>query len=734
MENISRVIVIIIVGSLCCFPFAVKGGINPDGDKWGTSAVLFEESSTLPFGNSQVKIVIEESARRPEKRRGGGGPDSYGYTWLDSDTVGGPPYSWIEISGFGTHIEDYEWQSIGPYPLDDGTAGPYYLGFSFFYETGMFDSIYIGTNGVLSFTCSDLTDNGYFYTDGSVPGLKFPDAVVPFWNDLNLDTSVYYGGGDVYYWSNNTDMFIVEYLNVKACVYEPPSDSVTFQIILSSIDSSITYQYQTVETPNSSVDLDTVATIGIQDFTTCLGLGYYNGNWEGPMENIPHADLAVEFKKVTSHSHNIGLAHFYPVGWQGPKTDCFVEGYAPLYPWAEVVNTGQNTEPVVPVRIEVDSSGSNVYSDEVILNNIAPMEDDTAFFSAFTPAQGVYELCMHADLPGDQCHQDDSAKVTIYAQKTFYTSPFRSINPTIDGIIQSGEWTDAVKIDISRIGSQYWSWYDPWPYESPGSAFMYAKQDSQNLFLAFDIPVDTNDTKRDGISMFFEDNHNGVYEADSSEGYLPFSNRLADTTDVIYFKPYFPDYTMADTFFLVEDLERGFENNNGRQQAELKIPFGTTEFWHLNTSIGDTLSVFLYYVDRSDSIYVPELDYWAFRMMGLWPINSHYWSTEDFGELVLSPDAGIKEEKDSRDNITLAVSPNICKGNLHLHYTVNSPSNVDINLYDISGRKVKTLVNERLEKCSRTESIRFKSLPAGIYFIKMDTEIASITRKVTIVK
>ena len=34
---------------------------------------------------------------------GGGGPDSYGYQWLDSDTTapGAPTYTWIDIKGVG---------------------------------------------------------------------------------------------------------------------------------------------------------------------------------------------------------------------------------------------------------------------------------------------------------------------------------------------------------------------------------------------------------------------------------------------------------------------------------------------------------------------------------------------------------------------------------------------------------------------------------------------------------
>jgi len=37
---------------------------------------------------------------------GGGGPDTYGYKYLDSDTTapGAPTYNWVSIKGVGTRV------------------------------------------------------------------------------------------------------------------------------------------------------------------------------------------------------------------------------------------------------------------------------------------------------------------------------------------------------------------------------------------------------------------------------------------------------------------------------------------------------------------------------------------------------------------------------------------------------------------------------------------------------
>ena len=57
---------------------------------------------------------------------GGGGPDAFGYRYLDSDTTapGAPTYNWVSIKGVGTKITTL---------LDDNTAGPFSIGFNFPY-------------------------------------------------------------------------------------------------------------------------------------------------------------------------------------------------------------------------------------------------------------------------------------------------------------------------------------------------------------------------------------------------------------------------------------------------------------------------------------------------------------------------------------------------------------------------------------------------------------------------
>ena len=63
----------------------------------------------------------------PEAVSESGGPDSFGYTFKDSNETDGPTYNWIDISSNGTAINI---TSEGPHDL---VVGPYELGFNFFF-------------------------------------------------------------------------------------------------------------------------------------------------------------------------------------------------------------------------------------------------------------------------------------------------------------------------------------------------------------------------------------------------------------------------------------------------------------------------------------------------------------------------------------------------------------------------------------------------------------------------
>jgi len=167
---------------------------------------------------------------------GSGGPDAFGYNWIDSDEFGGPTYDWLEINGLGTAL------SLS----DDSISSDLLLGFTFpFYGTD-FTTVRVCSNGFLSFTTSDQS-----YTNDPIPDTAEPNNMIaPYWDDLNPAS-----GGTVYYYADAANSrFIVEW---DAVVHYGTSDPQTFQVILNA-DGTILYQYATTNGQSE-------ATVGIEN-------------------------------------------------------------------------------------------------------------------------------------------------------------------------------------------------------------------------------------------------------------------------------------------------------------------------------------------------------------------------------------------------------------------------------------------------------------------------------------
>jgi len=216
---------------------------NGEGDlEYHVSVYLGErEQSSLPTFYAKKDVVDPRVGESPG--RGSGGPDQFGYTWIDSDEAGGPVYDWVEISSLGTVLGHD----------DDGNYGPYGLGFDFPFYGTVFNEVRICTNGWLSFTATNTT-----YNNQGLPNSDPPNNLVcPFWEDLDPGS-----GGDILVYADEANQrFIVEYNGVH---HYPSGNPETFQAILKP-DGSIVFQYQ-------EVVAGTGCTVGIENADGSVGL------------------------------------------------------------------------------------------------------------------------------------------------------------------------------------------------------------------------------------------------------------------------------------------------------------------------------------------------------------------------------------------------------------------------------------------------------------------------------
>jgi hypothetical protein len=230
----------------------------------GTDTLRYEisEASSLALDAAAMRSIERSRTQQPAAPTGKGvidpnpgeggfdgqgGPDAFGYRWIDSDEPGGPTFSWVDISTVGTAVTFSS--------LDDGNATiPFPFNFSY-YGSAYSGNINVCTNGWLSFTSTAT-----LYTNSAIPSTTAPlNGIFPFWDDMNLTS-----GGTVYYYHDAANnRFIVEYLNVP---HYSSGELYTFEVIMKP-DGTILFQYLTMDPA-----LLTSATIGVQNETGTVGL------------------------------------------------------------------------------------------------------------------------------------------------------------------------------------------------------------------------------------------------------------------------------------------------------------------------------------------------------------------------------------------------------------------------------------------------------------------------------
>jgi subtilisin family serine protease len=258
------------IGAIAVNPSSIYETVAPEGASSTTLTISNsgdgDLSFSIPSPTMYDKVVAEMAGRLPQEPApvpakdakdetagpvalGVGGPDAYGYNWIDSDEPGGPAFNWIDISETGTAA-----MTTG----DDSNLGPFPIGFTFPFYGTEFTEFRVSSNGFISFT-STLTS----YSNAQLPSTSAPaDLIAPFWDDLNLSAT---GSGDVFYQVVDGSL-VVMYDNVMP--YSSTNSGTgpfSFEVILSP-SGEITFQYLNLTGVGSSY------TVGIQDATGAVGL------------------------------------------------------------------------------------------------------------------------------------------------------------------------------------------------------------------------------------------------------------------------------------------------------------------------------------------------------------------------------------------------------------------------------------------------------------------------------
>ena len=264
----------------------------------------------------------------PEAMSESGGPDSFGYTFKDSDEIE-VVYDWIEIKDSGTSV----WTN-DEFP-DDNVVGPYDLGFTFHYYGDYYSHFWVGgENGWLS-----LVNPGVISASNpsSIPTEVIPRPLIsPFWYDWQIcggDSGIYYEVKEV----ASNQVLVLQFEQLR-----PTSDggscsnTLTFEVLIYEATGNIIFQYK-----------DTAAT----DWNGGASIGIQTGDGDGNAYGLTHSDSEI--------SDNFAIEFYAP---PTPVNDLDVSvvgiseitsGNVPNNFWAEIENVGTNNQSSVNTSMEI---------------------------------------------------------------------------------------------------------------------------------------------------------------------------------------------------------------------------------------------------------------------------------------------------------------------------------------------------------------------------------------------
>jgi hypothetical protein len=390
-----------------------------------------------------------------------GGPDAYGYVWDD-----GLAYSWINIETPDAEVS---------FPSnDDAVSTAKALGFSFpFYEKN-YSSVYVSTNGLLTFVLDNDSDSP---SNQLLPFIEQPQAVIaPFWDDLAVGS-----GAKVYAKQYSATQFVVSFVDVTRL---GSTSTLSFQVILDS-DGTIKFQYQ-----NLTGTLDK-ATVGIEDHDGVVGLTYlHNSDMSGLVNkavtfmrpsNTDHRpkalpiyqsaftvsglldlDITITNAGEVSQSFNLNLQNSN-ISWQVQLFDV----NDALVSQTPILNKGENYQVtakfVAPEDAEVGSS-TTVELD--IVSTVDTNETWTVEMQSTVPASFVQALKDSGDIDLRAVSKFGQRKITVFplytgssmgvqslSESTFMTYWERNGDRVEGGQIVT--WTDIEQAVVDDFGTDY---------------------------------------------------------------------------------------------------------------------------------------------------------------------------------------------------------------------------------------------------------------------------------------
>ncbi len=190
------------------------------------------------------------------------GTSPLGYAFIDSDTIGGPVFSWIDTAGFG----------IAPNLGNEERINiPTFFNFRFYDST--YNYVYASANGWFAMGTASPGGTGDSLPR-VLPNTDLPNrAVYPFWDNLAMGPG--FGGGQLRYktlGSAPNRYFVLTWQNVNR-VGTDTTNGLTFQAIVRE-NGTFDIQYRDVQVGSPAHDYGRGISVGLESPDGTDGVGY----------------------------------------------------------------------------------------------------------------------------------------------------------------------------------------------------------------------------------------------------------------------------------------------------------------------------------------------------------------------------------------------------------------------------------------------------------------------------
>ena len=259
-----------------------------------------------------------------------------------------------------------------------------------------------------------------------------------------------------------------------------------------------------------------------------------------------------------------------------------------------------------------------------------------------------------------------SAECSAHAQSqgNVSNSNWTFAPPTLDGIINTNEWSNASVTDIS------------YP-DGGGNVRMYAMNTDSKLYIAVEDSRDVNLVNDDNLSFFIDSDHNREWPASGTghDGILRFIYNNGATVTYRSLYGYWPNQISGSEWFTPSGTQQAISRASGYMQYEISIDFNSDI---LNASPGSVIGLCCFVYDDNTSKFDGLKPYQTENLSPL--AESVYWSYGPFAYM----DFTI-----GKSNPTIVV--NTPNGNES--WLVGSLHNINWSSNDVANVKIEYSIN-----------------------------------------